>query len=166
MNLSIESVEVGGDSEEEEGKNEKKPCTREEDIERSDGYVKSQGGKKYEDSDCKMVGSELTPSTKIRNRALCRHFQHGFCKMGRDCNFAHTFDELLAAIPPSTTIRPAPRRGSVEVINYRLCRHFSRTGACRMGHDCRFAHGAKELLSWQNQQEAELSKRTNFFLYD
>lgn len=48
----------------------------------------------------------------------CRHFARGFCKLGKDCTFAHSGTE-----------------GDMN-----RCRHYATKGFCQMGDKCGFSH--------------------------
>ena len=105
-------------------------------------------------------------------RSMCRHFMNGFCKFGTlkfldiiefidddrpqhyltgdACNFAHRRSEL-GTDTKMYAIRCAPVLRN-ERVRYQACRHFMRTGMCKFGEKCVFAHGAEELSAWREQE--------------
>ena len=62
----------------------------------------------------------------------CRHWDSRTCFNGMDCPFAHSESELL-------------EQPSLQATG--LCYEFARTGRCRKGRACNFAHGKHELRS-------------------
>eukprot|EP00438_Fugacium_kawagutii_P023686 Skav218406 [mRNA] locus=scaffold1349:114995:115567:+ [translate_table: standard] len=63
---------------------------------------------------------------------MCKHWRAKRCRMGNDCNFAHSSEEL----------RQAP-----SLLATKLCFEFQAKGHCSKGHACNFAHGQEELRS-------------------
>eukprot|EP00438_Fugacium_kawagutii_P008101 Skav222122 [mRNA] locus=scaffold1181:579882:580655:- [translate_table: standard] len=63
---------------------------------------------------------------------MCKHWRAKRCRMGNDCNFAHSAEEL----------REAP-----SLLATKLCFEFNAKGHCSKGHACTFAHGQDELRS-------------------
>ena len=58
----------------------------------------------------------------MNNPRTCIYYAQGRCNKGADCPFAH-----------NQVSRPVP----VDI-----CKHFARTGNCRFGDGCRFAHSS------------------------
>ena len=66
----------------------------------------------------------------LRFTRMCMYWGSNRCRMGDDCNFAHSDSEL----------RQAP-----DLVATKLCYQFSNKGQCSKGAACTFAHGKKEL---------------------
>ena len=69
---------------------------------------------------------------------------------GDACDFAHQRSELGIDCK-KYAIRVAPVLRN-EHVRYQVCRHFMRTGMCKFGEKCVFAHGAEELSDWREQE--------------
>jgi len=67
---------------------------------------------------------------QLRKTKICSFFQHGRCRYGKSCTFAHDKGELEA---------------TPDLMKTQLCKHWV-LGICPFsGADCRFAHGKKDL---------------------
>jgi hypothetical protein len=75
---------------------------------------------------------------------MCKFFEQGNCSKGDKCNFAHTLTDLQS--------RP-------NLHKTQLCMAFQRTGVCRDGPACKYAHGERELQP--NTKQAFVSGSTS-----
>ena len=75
-----------------------------------------------------------TPQVRdsLKYTRICKYWSSNRCKMGKDCNFAHSELQL---------------RDQPDLVATRLCFQFSSKGRCKNGEDCKFAHGKAELRS-------------------
>lgn len=67
---------------------------------------------------------------KFKTELCERYMNHGECKFGKDCNFAHGKKQLRHPDPKFKTT---------------LCRNWKLFGRCSYGNKCNFAHGDGEL---------------------
>ena len=75
-----------------------------------------------------------TPQVRdsLKYTRICKYWSSNRCKLGKDCNFAHSELEL---------------RDQPDLVATRLCFQYSSKGRCKKGDDCKFAHGKQELRS-------------------
>jgi len=73
-----------------------------------------------------------TPQVRdtLKYTRICKYWGSNRCKLGKDCNFAHSDLEL---------------RDQPDLVATRLCFQFSSKGRCKNGDACKFAHGKQEL---------------------
>jgi len=82
---------------------------------------------------------------------LCRYIKEKKrCPFGDKCTFAHSEKELKPKVTEvdsrrSTVFDALKTNSSQFKYKTSLCDSFSKTGACRFGAKCNFAHGEKEL---------------------
>eukprot|EP00475_Leptophrys_vorax_P011258 TRINITY_DN1777_c0_g1_i1.p1 TRINITY_DN1777_c0_g1~~TRINITY_DN1777_c0_g1_i1.p1 ORF type:complete len:582 (-),score=144.25 TRINITY_DN1777_c0_g1_i1:73-1818(-) len=108
---------------------------------------------------------------RVYKTELCQKFkEQGECPYGLKCQFAHGEKELRPRLPTSPTTKKSPsspradedeksadraqddvnndsdkRSPDPKLYKTELCRSFNRTGYCRYGLKCQFAHGIHEL---------------------
>ena len=75
-----------------------------------------------------MTTPQIRDSLKYTR--ICKYWSSNRCKLGKECNFAHSELEL---------------RNQPDLISTRLCFQFSSKGRCKNGENCKFAHGRSEL---------------------
>eukprot|EP00437_Effrenium_voratum_P012439 CAMPEP_0181446872 /NCGR_PEP_ID=MMETSP1110-20121109/26332_1 /TAXON_ID=174948 /ORGANISM="Symbiodinium sp., Strain CCMP421" /LENGTH=245 /DNA_ID=CAMNT_0023570971 /DNA_START=59 /DNA_END=796 /DNA_ORIENTATION=- len=73
-----------------------------------------------------------TPQVRdsLKYTRICKYWSSNRCKLGKECNFAHSELEL---------------RNQPDLIATRLCFQYSSKGRCKKGEACKFAHGKAEL---------------------
>jgi len=116
---------------------------------------------------------------KVYKTELCKKFEeNGSCPYGPSCQFAHGAGELRpkysdsvrspmeisssssTSISPSAST-PSTSAGTVsKLYKTELCRSFTRTGYCRYGLKCQFAHGIHELRTSAQAESRPLSPVT------
>ena len=81
-----------------------------------------------------LASTMSTPQVRdsLKYTRICKYWSSNRCKLGQDCNFAHSELEL---------------RDQPDLVATRLCFQFSSKGRCKKGDDCKFAHGKNELRS-------------------
>ena len=75
-----------------------------------------------------MTTPQIRDSLKYTR--ICKYWSSNRCKLGKECNFAHSELEL---------------RNQPDLVSTRLCFQFSSKGRCKNGENCKFAHGRSEL---------------------
>ena len=82
----------------------------------------------------KLSGAMTTPQVRdsLKYTRICKYYGLNKCKLGKDCNFAHSELEL---------------RGQPDLVQTRLCFQYSSKGRCKNGENCKFAHGRSQLRS-------------------
>jgi len=80
-----------------------------------------------------------TPQVRdtLKYTRICKYWGSNRCKLGKDCNFAHSDLEL---------------RDQPDLVATRLCFQFSSKGRCKNGDACKFAHGKQELRTLPKAQ--------------
>jgi len=92
------------------------------------------------------VQADRRSSAQFRKTKMCKFFSQGICHKGALCGFAH---EERALLPPPDLYRT------------RLCLAIERSGYCREGDRCRFAHGTEQLRTYGSQYEHTIVKSAN-----
>lgn len=135
----------------------------------ADGEVKineSQTPKVLKSSTPRTLGSRsVVKDARVYKTELCEKFQeNGDCPYGLKCQFAHGEKELRqrgnVSVRSAEELSPEQKaqddvneelvestKKSSDLRSYKteLCRSFNRTGYCRYGLKCQFAHGIQEL---------------------
>ena len=92
----------------------------------------------------RLADSEAMSTPQVRDSLkytrICKYWSSNRCKLGKDCNFAHSEIEL---------------RNQPDLVATRLCFQFSSKGRCKKGDDCKFAHGKAELRSVPKSEKRE-----------
>jgi len=107
------------------------------------------------------LSSPRIKDPRVYKTELCEKFtSNGLCPYGEKCQFAHGEEELRPRLPLSATAAvnieeessrspsPSPLQSArTDPSRYKteLCRSFNKTGYCRYGLKCQFAHGLQEL---------------------
>ena len=92
---------------------------------------------------CKLVRTMSTPQVRdsLKYTRICKYWSSNRCKLGQDCNFAHSEHEL---------------RDQPDLVGTRLCFQFSSKGRCKNGDNCKFAHGKDKLRSLPKTRRREM----------
>jgi len=110
-----------------------------------------------------MVGKVFDVRTNLRKTRLCNKYPRGLCRLGANCNFAHSESDLahtpnlaktklchdfFRGVCVDTECKFAhgydDLRSTEGTFKTDLCHGWAR-GKCRFGKLCRFAHGEHEL---------------------
>jgi len=112
-----------------------------------------------------LAGRPVVKDARVYKTELCEKFQeNGECPYGLKCQFAHGEKELRQrgniSVRAAEELSPEQKaqddvneelgessKKSPDLRSYKteLCRSFNRTGYCRYGLKCQFAHGIQEL---------------------